>query len=667
MARIMSQFIPFCALIFGLPFSAGAGTKECYGMMKFGENLVMNPSFEEDADGDGFPDGWNLPSELCAWDEVEKRSGKRSLRFTNTDPNVYRLITQVVPCKPKRRCYFAVWVKGKEVGGKDQWDQGAGICLEWHDAKGNWLGGSYPQCPEGTFDWQKVEGTALIPENASRVSVVLYLRRTNTGTAWFDDVEVREILPTPLQIFLPTYRGLWRVGVPIYADVEIAQMDEGKGLIFRVRSQLEDDRGKVVWSKDIVFPAQVLRQQIAPPMNLLIKPTVYRWRFTPISQKGEKIGEIVHIFRLAGRMPKVYVDEKLRLIVDGKPFFPLGLYLGPTEEEHLARIAEAGFNTILCYGYGVGKDPEGYMDRAAKYGLRVIYSVKDFYEGTQYFPKWLGKSGLELAKDYVLKLRNHPALLAWYINDELPPTFVPRLKAMYDLISELDPNHPTFQVLYQIGELAHYFNCTDIIGVDPYPVPRSPLTMVADWTESARKEMRHCKPVWVVPQIFAWSIYSGKPEDREPTLGEKRCMAYLALIHGANGLIFYSYFDLFREIGGKMAEPEVFERRWKEVRQLAQELASLSTVLLEGEATSVKFEPSETSIHLRCLRKEREIYVLVANPSDEKAEITLSMPFKANVRLSSEGLKARWDGKKLRLEVAPKEGGFLCLKRVGSQ
>ena len=33
----------------------------------WGRNLVANPGFELDADGDGRPDGWNLPQGQCAW------------------------------------------------------------------------------------------------------------------------------------------------------------------------------------------------------------------------------------------------------------------------------------------------------------------------------------------------------------------------------------------------------------------------------------------------------------------------------------------------------------------------------------------------------------------------------------------------------------------------
>lgn len=186
--------------------------------------------------------------------------------------------------------------------------------------------------------------------------------------------------------------------------------------------------------------------------------------------------------------------------------------------------------------------------------------------------------------------------------------------------------------------------------------------MVAEWTKSAREEMKHCKPVWVVPQIFAWSVYTGKPEEREPTLGEKRCMAYLALIHGANGLIFYSYFDLFRDIGGKKAEPEVFERRWNEVRQLGKELASLLTVLLEGETVSVKVGQPENMVNFRCFRLKNEICLLVANPSDQEAEVMLTMRLKAPVKLSNQAIKAVLEGQKLRLKVAPRDGGFLLAR-----
>jgi len=384
--------------------------------------------------------------------------------------------------------------------------------------------------------------------------------------------------------------------------------------------------------------------------------------FVKLFIAGRTYPHAVHTSRLrvVKRMPKVFIDERRRLIVDGKPFFPLGLYLGPTGDEHLRRIADAGFNTILCYGYGVGADPEGFLNRAQRYGLKVIYSIKDFYEGTRWFPK-LGKSGLELAREYVTKLRHHPALLGWYINDELPPKWVPELTKMYELVSSLDPDHPQFQVLYQVDELHLYYNCTDIMGVDPYPIPQHPISIVADWTKKAVKAMHGVKPVWVVTQIFAKGNYTGDVRHREPTFAEKRCMFYLALIHGAQGLIAYSYFDLLRTIGGKPAPRDLFERRWREIRAIIHEVKQLIPVLLEGKDVShIPRSVAKGKVHMRALTYNDRLYLLFANVSDERIPISIKLPkrYKHLKRMDApSAVTALLSQAHLRAQLEPLEAG----------
>ncbi|MFN3422444.1 MAG: hypothetical protein ACK40X_12050, partial [Armatimonadota bacterium] len=77
----------------------------------------------------------------------------------------------------------------------------------------------------------------------------------------------------------------------------------------------------------------------------------------------------------------------------------------------------------------------------------------------------------------------------------------------------------------------------------------------------------------------------------------------------------------------------------------------------------VKIEPSDTPVHLRTLRRNDEVYVLVANPSDEEVKVVLSMPFRGEMKLSSEAIRAKWEGQKLSLQVAPKDGGFFRVKK----
>jgi hypothetical protein len=66
--------------------------------------------------------------------------------------------------------------------------------------------------------------------------------------------------------------------------------------------------------------------------------------------------------------PKVRIDERRRLIVGGKPFFPLGMYTGGMDDGAMRRYAEGGpFNCLIIYG----SPPKEMLDRAARHNLKV--------------------------------------------------------------------------------------------------------------------------------------------------------------------------------------------------------------------------------------------------------------------------------------------------------
>ena len=271
---------------------------------------------------------------------------------------------------------------------------------------------------------------------------------------------------------------------------------------------------------------------------------------------------------------KVYVDRANRLIVDGRPFFPLGWY-GSVNEDQLAEIADSPFNCLLAYGTDLV--PAGqmrhFLDRMQAAGLRLVYCLNDVYPTATYLEgkSWEGIRGNDaIAAAVVAAYRDHPAVLAWYLNDELPHALAPRLEDYYHRVQSGDPAHPCFIVLCNRSELPYFPQTTDILGVDPYPIPREPVTRVADFVTAARQAVRDNQPVWLVPQAFAWYQYNSKnpdrghvPSDEElrtgraPTHEEERCMTYLGLINGAKGLIYYCYYDLrvlpqYREMWGWM-------------------------------------------------------------------------------------------------------------------
>ena len=628
----------------------------------WGRDLVLNPGFEQDADGDGQPDGWNLPPGQCAWEDAEPASGVRCLRFTNTDPRSYRLVTAPVAILPGVRYRIGAMVKGKDVRNGDVHDQGAGLCIEWTDAQGKWLGGHYPSCKAGTFGWTRLEGeTGPVPENAARGHVVVYLRKGNTGAAWFDDVTVRAVRDPLLSLRLvePAYRATVATptqGKPLTVEVRLNRREHPLPARPRLQVTVNDAEGRPLAGLPL---RRVAEADEAVTLSLAL-PDLPAGRHTVTCRvfgaRREVLGKAETGLRVARPTQRtVTIDKRRRLIVEGKPFFPLGLYLGPTEGEHLERIAKGGFNTILCYGYGVAKEPKAYLDRAQRHGLKVVYSVKDFYDDTRWFPRSKQTTGIELTRDYVNQFRDHPALLAWYTNDELGPKHMPALQAAYDLVRELDPDHPAFQVLCRPREFGLYYGVTDVLGCDPYPIPRHPVTMVGEWMETAHAGMSRAKPVWCVPQIFQWGNYSKAAKDREPTFAEKRAMIFLALIHRADGLICYSYYDLFKDV-----DKAGFERRWKEVSAIAQEVRRLIPVLLEGREVAVGHADP---VRYRALMHDGVTRILAVNTSpDAEADLSIALPDAKSAKRADADAEARIaDGKLLDrlkpLETAIYEAG----------
>lgn len=275
---------------------------------------------------------------------------------------------------------------------------------------------------------------------------------------------------------------------------------------------------------------------------------------------------------------------------------------------------------------GTAEQVREYLDYLARKDVKILYSLKDVYEGTPYYKKsQFGFEGEEaIVRGTVELFRNHPALLGWYLNDELPLSMHDRLRARYRLVRDLDPDHPTWSVLWQVGELAGYLDTADVLGTDPYPVPHQPVTMAADWTRRTAAASGGARAVWQVPQAFDWACY--KKEDpakyRAPTLEEMRVMTLLCLIHGARGLVYYSYFDLQKDRLG-------FDRRWADMEIVGREVEQLFPALLSAASVpQLDVRPDSDAVHTAQLADDAgNRYVLMANPDPGRpARVTVAVP-----------------------------------------
>ena len=144
------------------------------------------------------------------------------------------------------------------------------------------------------------------------------------------------------------------------------------------------------------------------------------------------------------------------------------------------------------------------MDAAAAVGLKVGYSLKDIFFGSHWCPKAVTSRAAEekYFKSKVADFRNHSALLAWYINDELTPAYLPQLKAHQQWLIEGDPEHPSWQVLCENGEFDQYMGTFDILGSDPCECNNAVSCLPPSCSTSNRFAYR---PDWLRQQDDVWS------------------------------------------------------------------------------------------------------------------------------------------------------------------
>jgi hypothetical protein len=362
---------------------------------------------------------------------------------------------------------------------------------------------------------------------------------------------------------------------------------------------------------DLGFPAAAL------------EPGAYEVLVSLVNARGDTLQTDLHpVVRQDDDFePAVFVDEHRRLIVEGEPFFPIGMYWSTIDEADLALYADSKFNCLMPYA---SPDAEE-MNLISRYGLKVIYSMKDFFAGSRWAPGFIKTEDDEEphVRARVRQFRDHPALLAWYLNDELPEPYLPRLEAHYEWTKEEDPNHPAWAVLCEVPEVGRYLDTFDVIGTDPYPVAREPISLVADWTEETQRQVHHARPLWQVVQAFNRGNYRTveheDPTARTPTYDEMRSMAWQCIAEGATGICFYSWQDIQRN-------PDVpFEIQWVHLKRIAAEIDGMAPVLLSVDpAETIDVVDRPAWLHWTVRSQDGILYVFAVNDGDGEGEVVFS-------------------------------------------
>ncbi|MFO7976483.1 MAG: beta-galactosidase [Candidatus Hydrogenedentota bacterium] len=319
--------------------------------------------------------------------------------------------------------------------------------------------------------------------------------------------------------------------------------------------------------------------------------------------------------------------------IDGKPFFPIGVYSAGNPKD-LPLLAEAGFNTVHTYAWEGGRAPDNgkaWLDAAHANGLMCLVGL--------YRPD---VKAMEF-QDSIRRIetyRDHPALLAWHTMDE--PAWDKEgdqgkdyMPAAYEVIKEHDPHHPVTAVVCHFVDPQRFEASMDVCQADYYPVPPIPAEWysgtgfrgVRMFCEKWREASGSAKPFWYVGQIFDFSVSKESKHDipdewkRLPTGDELRCMTYTAVASGARGILYWSLSRLIGDEWNRTLLGRV--RLWEDLKGVVEELNALMPVLTADTPESLQVAGTVAAM---VKSDANDTYIILANYERRPAEAQIQVP-----------------------------------------
>ena len=643
----MSRSILYCLL--GLSFLA---TPALHAEEPSSAPLLKNGNFELGEEG------WKLGKGYVI-EQGGGRSSTRALFFERTDKADKAFTYQKINVVPGAKYKFSAWMRYVRPEGDSK---GATLGMEFYDETGKFIKATYPPGLISAQDWTKVEGSAVVPDNATSARFVLMIRKEQIGEAWFEDVELKLDDPViQLNLISPAISSI----TPQSGLVRFNVYCEDPAL--RKRSDELTLRAEVVAGgnslKTVTSPVSALRAE-ADLSGLPLGEAEVKLTLLDPKNNQTLSEKTVPLTVVAADRPvpanACLIDAQGRAIVNGKPYLPVGLYIDNFIKQDLDRIGASPFNCIMPYHVMVGRFDKTQqstiesirecLDYSHEKGLKVLFGTQWAHEGIRNaMTDWMGAKGETAVITKVVEtFKDHPSLLAWYLCDELPVSMKDRLEKRRALVNRLDPFHPTWSVFYQNDDLPFYGGGQDVIGVDNYPVKFADNVQMKIVAKQMDAVDLTGLPTWVVPQAHNMATFEAKDaEDAkrflDPTEDQMLSMSLYMAARGAKGFIFYAgnllamtdevFYAPNRNRIKDAPAPQTeadFARRWAELSRVGAVLRGLEPFLLADKpAPEVKLEVEKGEVVAREFRDaEGNVRLLIAGvgPGESQAVITTTAP-----------------------------------------
>ena len=638
-----------------------------------GESVQLgNGAFEKDALG------WVLPERAWRVESGAGYGGTKGLVWTNDDPTAFGFVSQDVHLEPGAIYRVRAIVKTDGFTGP-KWSM-PNVGCEGLDGKGRTVFEKYV----GSVDdngrladgWKQYEGeTDVIPAETCRGRVFCRMPKGCTGKVRFDDVVLERVPVKPIEFVVSSAFRNAATG----ETVRVLASVHANPATCAARLAWTDGLGRRQVAEPVLFEAD--RVQFSLDTSRLAEGTQDLCVSLVRRADGAVIASRTLAFTRTGsaHVRRVSFDSRRRMLLDGKPFFPVGHFVsgpkggGPLPEQVFEDYAKAPFNFVMQYDGTCVAD----LDRWRKLGVCAAADARPFFlsgfhrRDISTPDKWRAELRKALSE-----VGNHPSLVAWYLNDELPLKFVPRVSAMNDILREMDPVRATLTCLCRPETAFAYLPSYDVMVHDVYPVGNHVGGHGKHLMQSVTRRMRAIdgnmcamRPLWYAPQTFDWRWYyrgesltwCDQEHLRMPTREEMSNMVWQGIANGANGIIAYSYSGLRKNLKG-----EAFDKAWADACAFVFEVRKMERVLLSDEIPC-KRTGLPDGVSVRAWRYAGRDWYLVVNGTREEKKVSVPLSKRGadlNTALGR-GAALSADGMSLDCRLGPLEYAFAIIMQFG--
>jgi len=240
--------------------------------------------------------------------------------------------------------------------------------------------------------------------------------------------------------------------------------------------------------------------------------------------------------------------------------------------------------------------------------------------------KYLYTRGSRYWQQHISSLADNEQILVWYLPEETKAEILDKLEWLGNIVRSTDgKKRPiiTYVVNWRVKYLKRVNSIVDAVVFGAYPCYYGTLPRI-----EVKRRIEHAYKSGVLVVIAALEAFKGKKDWPRPK--DVRFDAYLALLNGAKGIMWYGYayakqrpqmLEAILEVATELNGPE----RLGEVLLLGKEPRSLSCRTVKGPAYfhddyvyGTRFrKPKLSSIQWTAREYEKYLYIFAVNTAQE--------------------------------------------------